>query len=214
MKKKKKTKKFLIRRVIAIIMMIGIIFGVRDFVYHIWKQGQNKQVRLLFNNQIVQLSNSIYVEDSVLYLSEEDIKNIFDETIYYNVGDKELITTYNKHVAVLHLNEKQMSVNDSIFQIQGEMKEIDSQIYLPISDLMIVYDMEVEYVKGTNMVIMNSTAQSKKRVMALKNTQIKASKILFSITIEKVNRGDYLYIIEQKGNTLKVRTSSRKYRLC
>ena len=29
-------------------------------------------------------------------------------------GDQELITTYNKHVAVLHLNENQMIVNDSV----------------------------------------------------------------------------------------------------
>lgn len=208
MKKKKKSNKFLIRRIVALLIMLLIIFGIRDVIYHIWNQNQIKQTRLLFNNKIMHLSNPIYVEDSVLYLSEEDIKNIFDETIYYNVGDKELITTYNKHVAVLHLNEKQVIVNDSNLTMQGELKEVNSQIYLPISDLSIVYDIETEYAESTNMVIINATTKSKKQMIALKDAKIKASKLPFSRTIEKVKRGDDLYLIEESRRYKKVRTSS------
>lgn len=212
--KKRKKKKFLIRRIIAIVIIGFIILCLRNLICKIYEKEQSKQIRLLFNNQFVNLSDNIYVENSVIYLSEEDIKNIFDSTIYYNIGDKELITTYNKHVAVMHLNKNEMIVNDSIIQTQGQLKEMDSKIYLPLTDLEIVYDVETHYAENTNKIIVNSTTKSKKRVIVLDNTTVKARKGLFAFTLEKVDRGDYLYVLEENGRYKKVRTDSRKHRIC
>ena len=165
---------------------------------------------LLLNQKKVQLSNNLYVENSVLYMAEEDVKTIFDDTIYYNVGDQELITTYNKHVAVLHLNQNQMILNDSVLAIQGQLKEMDSQIYLPISDLGIVYDVETNYVENTNLIIMDSITKAKKKALVLNNTKIKASKFPFARSIEKVHRGDEVYVVEESGSYSKVRSSTRQ----
>lgn len=189
MKKKKKSNKFLIRRILAILVIILLTLGIRNGIYHFKNKSQTKQIRLLFNNELIKLSNPIYVENSVLYLSEEDIKNLFDDTIYYNKGDQELITTYNKHVAVLHLNENQMIVNDSILGIYGSLKEMDSKIYLPISDLGIVYDIEMEYVDTSKLLIMDSTTKAKKKAMVLNDTKVKSSKLPFAMTIEKIRKG-------------------------
>lgn len=188
MKKKKKFNKFLIRRILAILVIILLILGIRNGMYHLQISSQTKQIRLLFNNELTKLSNPIYVENSILYLSEEDAKNIFDDTIYYNKGDQELITTYNKHVAVLHLNENQMIVNDSVLGIYGQLKEIDSKVYLPISDLGIVYDVEMEYIDNSKLLIMDSTTKAKKKAMVLNDTKVKSSKLPFAMTLEKIRK--------------------------
>ena len=206
--KKKKTKKFLIRRLVAVILIVFLIFVVKNWIYQASIKRQTKQICLFFNYDMIQLISNIYVEDSVIYISKEDIKNIFDDTIYYNMGDKELITTYNKHVAVLHLDDTKMLINDAEFEMQGKLKQIDSEIYLPLSDLEIVYDMETEYVPETNRVIMNSIAKSKKQVIALKDSKITLNKNPFSVTIEKVKRGDNLVAIEESGSYKKVQTSN------
>lgn len=205
--KKKKSKKFLIRRFLAVVVVVSLFLAIRKGSYIISERKQSKQVRLLFNHEIRQLEKPIYIENSVTYFSEEDVKQLWDETIYYNVGDQELITTSNKQVAVLHLNQNQMMVNDVASQMQGQLKEIEGQIYLPISDLGMVYDSEIEYIEATNLVIVNATTKAKKQAMVLKGTKIKASKIPFSLTKEKVKRGDTLVIIEESGRFQKVRTS-------
>lgn len=205
--KKKKSKKFLIRRFLAVVAVVSLFLAIRKGSYIISERKQSKQVRLLFNHEIRQLEKPIYIENSVTYFSEEDVKQLWDETIYYNVGDQELITTSNKQVAVLHLNQNQMMVNDVASQMQGQLKEIEGQIYLPISDLGMVYDSEIEYIEATNLVIVNATTKAKKQAMVLKDTKIKASKIPFSLTKEKVKRGDTLVIIEESGRFQKVRTS-------
>lgn len=204
--KKKKAKKFRIRRIIAIIIIFVIIILVKNLIAVLSMKNQSDKIRLLLDNEFINLTNKIYREDEVLYISEEDIKNIFDNNIYFNVGDKELITTYNKHVAVMYLNENKMSINDSETQIQGMLKEIDSKIYLPITDLGIVYDVEMEFSEQTNILIMDSTTKYKAQAIALDNTKVKLKKTLFSPTVEKVNRGESLYVIEQNGGYKKVKT--------
>lgn len=205
--RKKRKNKFLIRRIVALLGLIILVLVIKNSFYQLSIKRQQKQIRLLFDNAFIELTNKIYVEDSVIYISEEDIKNIFDDTIYYNVGDKELITTHNKHVAVLHLEESQMMVNDAQFALQGKLKEFDAKIYLPISDLELVYDIETQYIPETNLAIFDSTTKSKKQAIALSNSNITLHKNPFSVAVEKAKRGDTLFIIEENGNNKKVRTA-------
>lgn len=211
--KKKKSKKFLVRRIIAVFIGMILILITRNLIYHFSVQNQRKQLRLLFHDEIINLTSNIYVKDSIIYIAEEDIKNIFDDTIYYNVGDQELITTYNKHVAVLHLGQSHMLVNDTDVAMQGTLQQIDSKIYLPISDLEIVYDIEIEYAEPTKLVIMESTTKAKKQVTALNDAKITNSKNPFSVTVEQVKRGDCLIVLEERGKSKRVRTALRKYRI-
>ncbi len=204
--RRKKSKKFLVRRMVAILVLLILLLMGRNLICHFWDKNQQKQTRLLYNNEWVQLTNAAKIENEMVYLSEEDVKKIFDDTIYYNVGDKELITTHNKHVAVLHLNQSQMMVNDSNLAMQGTLKEIEGKIYLPMNDLGIVYDVETEYAQSTNRVMMDSTLKAKSRAMILKNTSVKTGKGLLARTIQKVGMGDFVDVFENVGRYLKVRT--------
>ncbi len=210
MKKKKKLNRFWIRRMFLVALLIVLIGGIANRSYHRKHKNQTASIGLLFNYEFVKLSAPIYVENSVLYMAQKDIQSIFDDTIYYNIENEELITTYNKHIAILHLNEKQMTVNDSKVPMQGELKQIDSQIYLPISDLEIVYDIETQFNETTNLVIVDSTTKAQKKAIVLKEAKIKSSKSPFARTIEKLHRGDEVYVVEESGSYSKVRSSTRQ----
>lgn len=204
--RRKKSKKFLVRRMVAIFVLLILLLIGCNLIYHFGDKNQQKQTRLLYNNEWVQLINAIKIENELVYLSEEDVKKIFDDTIYYNRGDKELITTCNKHVAVLHLNQPQMIVNDSNLAMQGTLKEIEGKIYLPMNDLEIVYDVEIEYAESTNRVIIDSTLKAKSRAMVLKNTKVKTGKGPFARTAQKVAIGDFVDVFEKGNCYWKVRT--------
>jgi len=204
--KKSKTNKFLIRRIVVVIIIFILIMICRNVFFKLKIKNQQKELCLLYNNETIELQKDIHIEDEVVYISKEDVQNIFDSTIYYNVGDKELITTYNKHVAVLHLDEKQMIVNDSNLDMQGTLKEIDNDVYLPITDLQIVYDLEVNYSEDTNIVTMDSTTKAKSQALVIKKAGIKSKKKFLSPNITKVKIGEYVTIIEDLGKYKKVRT--------
>ena len=204
-------KKLKIGRIVLVIVVFIVIIVLNNFICNILaNQTKTDKTRLLFNNEFVSLENDIVIEDSIIYISEEDIKNIFDKTIYYNVGDKELITTYNKHVAVLHLDNNKLLVNDSEMIIEGELNEKNNNIYLPISDMEFVYDIEIDYSENNNLVIIDSTTKAKKKAMVLKNTKLKSGRTIFSTGIEKLKMGDTVYVISDKGRYKKVRTISGK----
>ena len=186
--KKKKPKKLQIRKVLAIIFLIIIILFSRNIIYHFFAKEKVKQIRLLYNNEEIGLEDEIYLEDDVIYLSKEEIKKIFDDTIYYNKGDQELITTYNKHVAVLHLDEDKMILNDAEVKMNGTLEEKDGKIYLPLSEMKIVYDLEIEYAKENNIVCLDSINKEKSQALLIKNTKLKQSPNCFSRTIEKIKK--------------------------
>lgn len=211
MKKKGKNKKsqaLMRRRVALIIVIIAIILLIKGIVGAIFKTTASEEISFLLNNEIVELINEMYIdENNVIYLSKDDVEKIFDETIYYNEAEGELITTYNKHIAVLNENENYMVVNDSNVEIQGSLVEKSNEVYLPISEMGIVYDLEFEYAEETNIVIADSTSNAKSQALLIKNTSLKEKNSIFSNKIKKLERGIYLVIIEEGEKYSKVRTT-------
>lgn len=66
-------------------------------------------VNLIINeeNRTEYLAHDIYVnENETVYMSEEDVKNIFDSTIYYDEKYNQIITTSDTKVANIAINEK------------------------------------------------------------------------------------------------------------
>lgn len=170
-------------------------------------KNQYKEITILFNNEFIELSDKPIVdEDKNIFFSKDDIQEIFDNTIYYNDAEKELITTYNKHVALLKVDEEYAEINDETIKLNGKLQEIDKEIYIPITDLSVVYDLDIEYSTKSNRIIMDSTQNKKVEAFVIKRTKIKKNKGLFSKEIDNVIIGDKVTIIETDGNYKKVRT--------
>lgn len=208
--KRKNISKFAKRRRIA---LLGVIVFILIIIISTVFENSNKhkvpeKVSLLLNNQLTELKKDMYVDNDEIYMSKEDIVNLFDDTLYYNEAEKELITTYNTHIALLKVNEAFMVLNDSNVELKGCLTEKENTVYLPLSDMGIIYDVDVEYSSEYNRVILDSTKEEKKRSITLKKANVYEKASTFSKKIEKLNMSEYVMILGTEKNFKKVRTEN------
>lgn len=185
--------------VLLIIVIVSVIINGNDNKY--------KTLTVLLNNEFIETMNPVTMDDEEnIYFSKSDIALLFDENIYYNEAEEELITTFNKHVALLKLDQEYGLIDDENIKLKGTLKEENDEIYIPITDLQIVYDLEIVYSKKSNRIIMESTTEEKKVATVERRTELKSKKGLFSEELEKLIIGDKVVILEEDGNYKKVRT--------
>lgn len=202
----KKKKKLNFRKVISCIIILFIFMII---TININKKNKEKELTILINNEFVETINKVIIDEGEnIYFSKEDIQKIFDQTIYYNEAEKELITTYNTHVALLKINEEYAVIDDENIKLNGNLQEIDKRIYLPIKDLQKVYDIELEYTKENNRIIIDSLLKEKREGYISKKTKLHEKKGFFDgKTLENLIIGEKIFILEDNGKYKKIRTS-------
>jgi len=186
-----------------ILLLLLIIFNIINSI--VFKQKHDK-ISVLLDNTLLNLEKEVFIEDDIIYISKTDIKNNIDENIYYISEDREIITTFNTHVALLKIDYDYMYLNDADIDIKGRLKEIDGEIYLPLNDLSIVYDLEIEYIEDSKRVILDFTTKEKSKAFILKNVILKENLGMFSKNIEKVKRGKSVIVVGTEKKYTKVRT--------
>lgn len=207
-KSKKKLNKLRVRRCLIITFIIILFFIILLCININKKNNQYKKLSILLDEEIIKTKDEAILENNNIYFSKDDIQSIFDETIYYNEVEKELITTYNTHIALLKVDESYGLINDENVELKGSLKEIGEKIYLPITDLGIVYDLDIRYSDKTNRVIMETTTKEKKEAVLQKKTKLKKKIGLFGESLENLIIGDKVTILEDCGRYKKVKTSS------
>lgn len=204
MKKKAKLNKkrciLVFLNIIAIIILLQAILSGKD---------KHKEITVLFDNEFIKLKDEIIVDDDQkIYFSKDDIQNIFDDTIYYNDAEKELITTDDTHVALLKIDEDYALINNENIKLEGKLQEKNNKIYLPLKDLQVVYDIEVSYSSITNRIIIDSTLNKKVEANLIKRTALKSKKGIFANKMENLIIGDKIVILEENGKYKKVKTKN------
>ena len=101
-----------------------------------------------------------------------------------------------------------MVLNDSNVELKGCLTEKDGVIYLPLTDLGIVYDLEIEYSEEYNRVILSSTQEEKKQAITLKKATLKEKPSMFSKKIEKLDMSEYVVVLGTEKKYKKVRTEN------
>ncbi len=204
-KKKKKLNKFKVKcSILIIILLIFIII----FGFNLIRKNREKELTILLNNEFIETINKVIIDDEKnIYFSKDDIQKIYDETIYFNEAEKELITTYNTHVALLKIDESYSLIDDENVELKGKLKEDNNLVYLPITDLEKVYDIELEYAENNNRIIIDSILKEKKEAYIVKKGKITEKKGFFNgRNLENVIIGDKVVILEENGKYTKVRT--------
>lgn len=137
------------------------------------------------------MKHDIYLnENGTIYISEEDIKNLFDSTIYYDEKYNQIITTSDTKVASIAINEKKMTVNNSDVNMLDSIIKIDNNIYLPISDMEIVYNIKIEYIKNTNRVVIDELSKGMIKATVSEDTDIKFKPRSLSKDIGTLKKGE------------------------
>ena len=197
--------------IVIAIIIIAIIVGME--IFNGFLNARPKETNLVINNNNVteRLKNAVIVENDVVYISKEDVKNFFDKYIYQDQATNKLITTYEKKIASLELDNKTIQINGSEKQIDATLKKENDTIYLPITELNDVYNVEIEYKDGTNIVTMDSLDREQTKAYAAKDISIKEKPAFFTRGIENVKKGDWIiYATDVDHGYAKVRTQNGK----
>ena len=165
------------------------------------KKENNQNETLIINNEDVtsKLSDKIIVQDDVIYMSLDDTKNCLDSDLYQE--DENIILSGNKKIAVLQLNNNTIEINGSKVEINGQAFEAaENKIYIPISELENVYDIEFSYMPDYKNIVIDYYENKLEKADAVKNISVKKESKVFSNTVEKVKKGDWVVYISNNEN--------------
>ncbi len=202
----------IVKLIIIAILLVGIIFILKIAPNYIRNEITDKTNLVInFSNVTGRTKQDLIIEDDVIYLSFDDIKNYYDNNIYYDKDYNQIVTSSETKLAVLKIDENEMTVNGESVKIKGCAKIQDDVYYLPISDMEDVYNIKVS--SAENKLIIESLDKKLTTAIANKKLDIKYKATFFSKTIEKINEGDKVAIAESDDNTLpegwiKVRTQN------
>ena len=75
-------------------------------------------------------NNIIKDEDGTLYISEADIKEYFDKTLYYDENENSIIATSEMATARMKFGEKRININGIETDTLAEIKKEGDTIYI------------------------------------------------------------------------------------
>ena len=193
------------------ILALGLVAVILTIAPDYTRNDIIDKINLIINNNNItaNLKNDVFVDGKgVIYISKQDIANFFDSFIYYDKDYNQMITTSDTKVATLELGKKQITINGSKYDTIGSLVEKDGTYYLPFSDMNDVYNIEVEYIKENNRVVVTSLDRKQEKADAAKDLSVKWKAKDLSRTLEKVSKGEKLVVVsEEKNGWSKVRTN-------
>lgn len=209
--KEEKQKSNILLKIVIIAIFITIVGLIINIAPNYIRNEIKDKINVIINNNDVtkSMKYDIYIEDDVIYMSTKDIANFFDEDIYYDNMYNQIITTSDVKVATLKLQEKEMNVNGSKVKIYGMATKKDGNFYLPFSELNDVYNVEVKYIKESNILTIDSLDRKQEKANASKDIRVKYKPTVFSKTVDKVKKADSVIVISKLDNGwAKIRTNA------
>ena len=205
-------KKKMIIKVGIIILAIIILFVIATIANNYIILDSNTTTNLVINNKNVtsDLRNDILQENGVIYLSEDDIANFFDKHIYLEEENNRIITTYNTKIAEVSLKENVMNINGADKTTSAHAIERDGVIYIPISEMTEVYDIEIGNIEETDVITMDSLDREQRKAVITSNLPVKSSTNFIARTVDRVKKGEEVIVISSDGGYSRIRTPNGK----
>ena len=205
-------KKKMIIKVGIIILAIIILFVIATIANNYIILDSNTTTNLVINNKNVtsDLRNDILQENGVIYLSEDDIANFFDKHIYLEEENNRIITTYNTKIAEVSLKENVMNINGADKTTSAHAIERDGVIYIPISEMTEVYDIEIGNIEETDVIMMDSLDREQRKAVITSNLPVKSSTNFIARTVDRVKKGEEVIVISSDGGYSRIRTPNGK----
>ena len=204
MGRKKKEKRIYIYKIIVTIILALAIMWILNIAQNYIRNEISDKTNLVINNGNVtkSLKNDVIVEDGVIYISAKDIANFFDGNITYDDKYDQIITSSDTKLATLKIGENKCTINSSDTRIIASAKKIGDQFYLPFSEISKgVYNVETKYVQETDTVVLVSLDRALTYANSSKSNSIKYQPTIFSKTVDKVEKGDTVTVVNSKGES-------------
>ena len=204
-----KTKRKKILFIIIGIIILGIIaYIANDYIVI----GKNKTTNLVINNRNVtgNLKKDILIENGEIYISKQDLGNFFDKYIYEDKETEQIITTYNKKIAEIGFDKNVVTINGSEKTTYAHAIKKDDIIYLPISELKDVYDIEINNIESTKVLVIDSLSKEQRKAILNSNQPVKSSTKFIAKTVDRVKKGECVIVISNENGYAKIRTEDGK----
>ena len=197
----------------VLFVIVFILIKAEDFI----KEQTNDKISLVINNTNVteRLKNELKIDDGIIYVSMDDMKNFFDKYIYLEDETNEVITTYDDKIASIGFESNKLTLNGSTKKTGAHAIKEDDITYLPISEMKDVYDIEIDNIAETKVITIDSVDREQIKAQTKTNISVKSKKEGFSRTVDKVEKGESVIVVKnnnevsEKGWT-KIRTQKGK----
>lgn len=195
-RKERKIIKVIYKLFVVAIFLVGITTVLSIAGKNYVRNDIKDKTNLIINNSNVtsSLKKDLYVENGIVYVAMQDIKNFLDNTITYDEKYNQIITCSENKVASLPVESREISINSSNTTIKGMVEKKDDTYYLPISELGLVYNISTNYIEETNIVTIDSLDRAYIVATASKNNSVKYKPTNISRTVTKVKTGETLVI--------------------
>ena len=197
------TKKF-IRNIIICLIAFVVVSFILNYAPGFKRDKFAEVTNLIIDDEDLteNLNHNIYIsENGVIYLSIQDIENMFDKNIYYDEEFKTIITTSNTKTAIMSLEDSKIIINGVEQNLQSKVLKMEEIIYIPISELELVYNISTKYVKDTDIVVIESLNKGLIKATVEEKATIKFKPRLLSKNVGEINKGDVVscYYTTSKG---------------
>lgn len=209
--KNKSIKKRIIRNILIAVITIFIILvvGIIGSTYFLNKKNSKTNLVINNNNVTSRLKEDLIIEDDTTYVSMKDIKNFFDKYITQDEETGYIVTTSDKKTGTMQLDNTVIDINGSSKKISKAPTKINDKIYLPISELKDIYDIELTYNSDSNTVIIDSLNKKLVKAYATKNIVLRTKPSLISKFVERVDKDSVVVIAsDDSSGWTKIRTES------
>lgn len=209
-----KINKNVIKRVAIVLAILLVVIVVLIMAKNFSKEKVSDTTSLIINNRDVTsgLRHDIKMEDGIIYMSMNDIKNYFDKYIYIEEEKDEIVTTYDDKIASIGFESNKMTVNGSVKKTNARAISDGEIYYLPISEMLEVYNVELTNIEKTNTITLDSLDREQVKATIKAKTSVKSQGKFLSRLIDKAEKGSEVIVIgETEGKSwVKVRTENGK----
>ena len=210
----------LILRIVIVVIALMLLLFIIKIAPNYTKDEFADKINLIINNNNItrNLKSDIIIEDNTVYLSVDDVSNFFDEYVLVEEENSRIITTSNSKTVVIPFDSTKIYISGSNIELAHKLMQKDDKIYLPMTDLTDIYNIEVNYYSNSNIVTIDSLNRKLVQATSSKKMNVKYKTTIFSKTVDKVERGDTLILVQDKENNsnveedgwIKVRTKNGK----
>jgi len=205
--------------IIIAIILIGLITGgyylaklympnfqvVGYYDYHDNLSKEN--VNIMLEDKFLDSEYSPYIDNSVIYLPVEFVKDYVDKYIYWDNKTKRLTITNENHVIRMNTDELTYYVNSQPMTLYLAPYYMDSSPYMPVVFLQQHYNINYSYNENNNIVWIDYGEKDKEQVQTVKkNAYFRFEPDKKSPVIEKLALGTEAYIYGQDGDYTRIRT--------
>ena len=207
---KKKKVKITINRWIIIITLIILFVLLKILIFDNIKLTKNEHTNIVINNnnETSKLNNKIIKKDNIIYMSIEDIKNLIDNTIFLEEESNLIVMTSDKKLASIKCGEDVLKINGATQKLYCTTIKENDTIYIPISELQYVYDMDLEYKENTNIITIDFLNNKLEKAYLKKTKCIKSDHKSLSKNVEKIKKGNWIIYDSEENDWAKVRSQN------